>query len=386
MYQHNDIPQPKWDKKNKKWVLSVMIDGQRKQFVSRTPKMPGKKECRQRCLEWIENGMYNDGNLPVSKAFERFLKDYKDRYGETEQFFKLKSLSDLFIIPVLGKKKCSQITLNDWQNVINNAKPTVKHRADGTPYQLCDTLSKKYLKNIKGVISSFISWAAPRHFVEYTPMSQIYIPAAAPTVGKDILQLSDIEKLFAEPTGLWFERALMLEVLTGLRPGEILGLQKNDYDPQTGSITIRRSVNARGNITTGKNANAHRTIELTPEVRQIVDEQLVETAYLESEWIFCNTTGLVGAQAQLLKCWKRIAAKKGFPASTTPYSLRHTFYTHTEAYLPDRVIKSIFGHSAKTDGHSIYGSHVVNEEAHEAAKRLSVTPLYQATIKKENAE
>ena len=64
-----------------------------KPFVSRTPKMPGKKECRQRCLEWIENGMYNDGNLPVSKAFERFLKDYKDRYGETEQFFKLKSLS-----------------------------------------------------------------------------------------------------------------------------------------------------------------------------------------------------------------------------------------------------------------------------------------------------
>lgn len=48
MYQYRNIPQPKWDKKNQKWILSIMIDGKRKQFVSRTPGMPGKRDCRDR--------------------------------------------------------------------------------------------------------------------------------------------------------------------------------------------------------------------------------------------------------------------------------------------------------------------------------------------------
>lgn len=380
-----NIPQPKWDKKNKKWILSIMIEGRRKQFSSSVPGMPGKRECRDRCHEWLESGL-TDGNMKVSKAYELFLEDYRRKHGQNEQVRHLVSYGKNYIIPAIGSKMCSKVTLKDLQDIINDAKPIPRTRADGSTYTECDTLSKKYLKNIKGALSSFVSWAAPRHYMEYIPMSQIYIPADAPTVGKDILQLSDIEKLFSEPTGLWYERALMFEVLTGMRPGEILGLQKDDYDAKTGTITIRRAINDRRKITPGKNTNARRVIELSPEVKRIIDEQIEYTDYLDSEWIFCNMIGLNAYQSDLRKCWKSIIKRKGLPENTTPYSLRHTFYTHTEAYLPDRVIKSIFGHSAATDGHGIYGNHIIDEEAHEAAQRLSVTPLYKATQKKEKAE
>lgn len=386
MYQHIDVPQPKWDAKQQKWILSIMIEGRRKQFVSRKPKLPGKQECRARCIEWIESGMLDIENLSVARVFELFLEDYQKKHGENEQVRHLISIGKHYILPALGARKCSRVTLSDWQDIINNARPIPRTRADGSTYYQCKTLSKKYLKNIKGVISSFISWAAPRRYMEYIPTSQLYIPTGAPTVGKDILQISDIEKLFTEPTGLWYERALMLEVLSGLRPGEIIALQKNDYNPVTGALTIRRAINARGKITPGKNANAHRVIELAPEVRHILEEQLEETEYLDSEWIFCNQIGAAANQRDVYRCWKRIVARKGLPEKTTPYSLRHTFYTHTEAYLPDRVIKSIFGHSSSTDGHGIYGNHSINEEAHEAAERLSITPLYQATQKNKKAE
>ena len=385
MYQHRNIPQPKWDSKHNKWVLSIMIDGCRKQFTSSQKGMPGKRACRDKAVTWLENGASTPGNSTVATVIEEYKKEYLTRHGNNEQFINIESICRNFIIPAIGNKKCSSIAIKDWQGILNNAKPMPHHRKDGSVYYRAETLSKKYLKNIKGVITSFCKWAIPRHYIQDYP-SDLYIPAGAPTKGKEILQLSDIEKLFKDPTGLWYERALMFEVLTGWRPGEVIGLQKSDYDPVTGIVTINRAINRRGMITPGKNKNAHRSIELTPEVKQILDEQIEETAYLESEWIFCNPIGFPARQDAVADCWKRIVKHKGLPENTSPYSLRHTFYTHTEAYLPDRVIKSIFGHSDKTDGHSIYGAHAISEEAHEAAEMLSVTPIYQTAFSKEKAK
>ena len=385
MYQLYDIPQPKWDSKHNKWILSIMIDGKRKQFVSRTPKMPGKRECRERCLEWLENGKSDNSSKCLKTAIDDYLEDYITRHGSNEQIVNLSSIFRSFLIPTLGNRKCGSLVFEDWQDIINNAKPIPRYRKDGTVYGKTQKLSKKYLSSIKGAIISFCKWAYPRHYLKEIP-TDLYLPTDAPTVGKEILQLSDIEKLFTNPTGLWYERALMFEVLTGWRPGEVLGLQKSDYDPATGIVTVNRSLNARGIITPGKNKNARRTIELTSEVKAILNEQLENTDYLESEWIFCNPLGDKPSQAAVRNCWKRIVKHKGLPEATTPYSLRHTFFTHTESYLPDRIIKSIFGHSQRTDSHALYGVHHVPEEAHEAAKRLAVTPIYKSAFKEENAE
>lgn len=385
MYQHYDIPQPKWDPKHNKWILSIMIDGKRKQFVSRTPKLPGKKKCRERCLEWLENDKSDNSSKSLATAVDDYLEDYRIRHGNNEQIINLSSMFRSFLIPALGNRKCSTLSFQDWQGVINNAKPVARFRKDGTAYCKTQKLSRKYLSNIKGAIISFCKWAYPRHYLNEMP-ADLYLPSDAPTIGKEILQLSDIEKLFTDPIGLWYERALMFEVLTGWRPGEVLGLQRSDYDPGTGIITVNRSLNARGIITPGKNKNARRTIELTSEVRAILNEQLEDTAYLESEWIFCNPLGDMPNQAAVRKCWKRIVKRKGLPEATTPYSLRHTFFTHTESYLPDRIIKTIFGHSQRTDSHNLYGVHHVSEEAHEAAQRLAVTPIYKSAFKEEKVE
>lgn len=386
MYQHYDIPQPKWDKKNKKWVLSIMIEGKRKQFVSRTPGMPGKRTCRDNCIEWLNNGCQLQKTDLFSQVFNLFVKDYIRKNGENEQLRHIMSIERNYLLPALGKRKVSTITLEDWQNIINNAEPIKIKCKDGSSFQRCNKLSKKYLKTIRSVITLFINWASPRKYMDYIQASQLYIPADAPTVGKTILQLKDIEKIFQEPTGLWYERAMMLEILTGMRPGEVLGLQRDDYDPISGVLYIRRSVNARGKITSGKNANARRTIGLAAEAKALLDTQLNETAHLNSEWIFCNKIGLVAHEEDYRRCLKRLIKIHGLPDTITPYSLRHTFFTHTEAYLPDRIIKSIFGHSEKTDGHSIYGIHAIDNEAQEAAKRLSITPLYKTVLEKKNCD
>ena len=373
MYQHIDIPQPKWDKRNRKWILSIMIEGKRKQFVSRTSGMPGKRDCRDRAREWIENGCNDNGEMRLNVVWERFVEDYKRKKGNNSQLINLNSFARSYILPALGTRKCKSLKLEDWQSVINDAKPLPRYCKDGTAYYRAEKLSRKYLLNLKGAMTCFIKWAEVRKYLPSTPTDQLYVPSDSTVKGKGILQLSDIEKLFKEPTGLWYERALLFDVLTGLRPGELIGLQRDDYDPRSGILMVRRAINARGDVTGGKNSNAKRIIELPEAARTILEEQLLDTEYLDSEWIFCNNIGCPARQEAVRRCWRRIVRIKDLPEDVTPYSLRHTFFSHTEAYLPD--------------SHRLYGKHIISEEAHEAAERLSVTPIYKAASKSEaNAE
>ena len=55
-----------------------------------------------------------------------------------------------------------------------------------------------------------------------------------------------------------------LAVLTGLRPGELLGLRVGDHGRQTGCIIARAINTARTRRHSGKNENAIRTVVLHP--------------------------------------------------------------------------------------------------------------------------
>lgn len=366
------LPVPKWDDVHKKWVLNVQVDGVRKQFASRK-KTTGKKELTERAAAWIASqGTEDKKARKFADVWELFLQDYLTKKGDNEQLIQLRSIGRVFLVPALGARPIGKLSIEDFQAVINNARPQKRRRP----------LSRKYLNNIRGAIVSFNLWALARDYMDKSLSCQLYVPASAQTVGRSILQISDIEKLFGKRLGYTYERGLWLEVLTGLRPGEVLGLHREDY--KDGCLYIRRAINARGKITDGKNRNAARVLDLPQEVRQIVEDQLAATASLGSVWLFPNSIGGTPSQTQFRRCWARMVKAHNLPEDVTPYSLRHTFFTHTEAHLPDRLIKTVFGHSTKTDSHKLYGEHEVDGEAREAARRLSVTPLYEAAKHAQN--
>ena len=341
-----------------------MVDGRRKQFTSKTPRSVGKNEVRERALSWIESGM--NKTIKLSAAYDLYLTDYERRHGDNEQLRQIRSIFPLYVLPRLANVRLDKITVREWQSVINDARP---HKSG------VKKLSKKYLSNIRGCIVSFCKWALLNDYIDRSPSDVLYIPNDAEKVGKQILQLQDIEKLFKNRQGLHYERAILLMILTGLRPGEVLGIQKQDIKDNV--LHVSRSINARGRVTNGKNKNAIRVIELPDEARRLVFEQIEDTRKLRSKWLFCNRIGGQPTQDNLRDTLAVLISRHDLP-KVTLYGLRHTFYSHVESYLPDRIIKSIFGHSETTDGHELYGRHVINNEIHEAAEKLSVTPLYKA--------
>ena len=161
-------------------------------------------------------------------------------------------------------------------------------------------------------------------------------------------------------------------VLTGLRPGEALGLQVDDYDPKTEQVYIRRAVNSRGYITTGKNENSRRMIPVGDVAGSILRQTIKrnEDLNLRTKWIFCSPDGSVGNQSTMRNHW--LALKKERNLSGTVYSLRHTFISYMKYVMPTEMIKSIVGHSASFDSFSVYG-HMLDGEARQAAEIIDLT-------------
>lgn len=370
------LPQPKWDEKNKRWILRIQIQNKRKAFTSSTPRTAGKNEVREKAAKWLETFDTNE-NILFSEAFRRWMNYYHDRYGDSVQYGIHSSLGKNHILPKLGNIRCGDLKIEDYQSVLSEARPIIRTGDNGKKFTKSKSLSKKYLKNIKNTLQSFHNWAQARGYTKLVLNNELYIPMTAPTKGKSILQLDQIETIFKAPVGLWYERALMFEILTGCRPGELLGLKIEDYDMVTGIIHIRRSINAQNKITDGKNKNAQRDIALPDLVRKLVEEQIQVSRSVHSDWLFCQPSGQHGTQEALRRGWRRLCKAHSFPEDTTPYSLRHTFYTHTEAFLPDRMIKMVFGHSEKTDSHSLYGNHTLDGELESARNKLEVTPIYK---------
>lgn len=341
-----------WMEKEKRWSLRCQVDGVQKRFTSSRPGIAGKKEVMKKYRAFMYGETYE--NLLFSEAWARFLEYIIDKNGKTESYINLEKYGRLYILPRLSKKMLSTCGLSDFQQCISKARRTSGGSAP---------LSRRTLRNLKATIMQFVHFAVANGYME--PLrGQLYIPAAAPSTERVILQPDDIARLFDGPANDWYINIFRFALVTGLRTGEVLGIQSGDI--KNNVLTINRAINCRNQITEGKNQNARRRIYLNKIARRIINENQFRNGRLATPWIFCSKTGGPLSQSTLRNAWLKVAAERDLPGC--PYSLRHTFISLLKNEMPEAMLKSIVGHSASMDTYGIYG-HVVNGEM-EAASRI----------------
>lgn len=362
---------PIWNETTKRWRYYPMYNGVRKAFYSSKPsKRFGPAECRRKESEWIESGQKK--NRRLRDCWPEYINDVKHR-GGLINLAQRESHGRTYLLPSLGHKLVGKISPQDWQDLINAASD---RGVSGRP------LSKKSLKNIRGTITDFCKWSKQAKLINDAPV--LYVPKFAQKSQHVIIQPQNLAKLF-EPAEQWYLNAWRLMVVTGMRPGEVFGLHREDAI--NGQLSIVRSVNPLGEITDGKTLSAHRTQTQHAFIRKILAAQVAQlnSCGIVSAWLFPGRSGDVTAYSASYSAWQRYGASRGI--DSTLYELRHTFISLMKNHLPQDMLQRTVGHTPSMDTIGVYG-HDVDGEMDEAAalieERLITlfdhTPYFHADI------
>ena len=340
-----------WYDKFNYWKINVQKDGIRKTFYSSTPGRIGCRECNEKADAWLDDNV-TDSKQKILNLSEKYIEQLKlttsrSHWAQYESYF------NTWIDPAIGNVRIENITEQHFQSIINKA--------------YSKGLSKKTLQNMRGCMLNFLKFCR-KCKVTTLFFEDLYIPKGAPTIEKTILQPADINKLFnsdktmfnGKPDKELYINAYRLEVATGLRPGEVLGLKWTDIKKRI--VYLKRSINAYGETTRGKNDNARRSFYLTDLALAVLKSQkdLLSDNNLTSEYIFCDKYGDNIKTQNYNKHWKKYYEYNNIP-KTTPYELRHTFVSAVKS-LPEGYLKQLVGHSKDMDTYGTYAHEIQGEQ------------------------
>lgn len=337
-----------------RWRIDVQKDGTRKSFYSSKPSRTGQREANAKADKWLTTGV-SDTALRVSQAYAMWYETQQETTSEGN-CRNIATRWRHWIEPNIGNKKLSTLTEQDLQNIVNKAY------AAG--------LSKKTLSCICSDLRALCKFCRAAKLSTFNPEG-LRVPAGARLKGKKVLQPSDLITLFNVDTTLYkgqtvpddYINAYRFQVLTGLRPGELVGLQWGDIQGNT--VHVQRAVNVRGEVTKGKNQNAVRSFVLSRMARRVLDDQRQITGRQES--VFCILT-----EYNYYWRWKVYCKANGLTV-VTPYELRHTFVSVVKT-LSAGEVKGLVGHSLDMDTFGVYG-HALTGEAEATAEAVEGTFL-----------
>ena len=136
-----------------------------------------------------------------------------------------------------------------------------------------------------------------------------------------------------------------LDLATGLRRGELLGLKWTDVDFQHGVLKIQRAISRQnGKVVEAplKTKNAYRTLPLSADAIDVLMQQRRKTG--NSEWVFPSPNGNPISPDSVLHMLQRVLKRAGLPRIRF-HDLRHTFATMALQNGVDvKTVSTMLGH------------------------------------------
>jgi integrase len=187
--------------------------------------------------------------------------------------------------------------------------------------------------------------------------------------------------------------ALLLFAFTGMRPEELRGLEKQDFDPDAKTLNIRQAATTRPQlkldnalagdvgpripvISKTKSKSGVRTLYLDDQVISALQKWL---AYLKetdpvrynSDFLFPNMDGGILRDDVLNTKFTRFRKRHGFTKNFTFYRFRHTFCTNmARAHVDIKTIMRLLGDSSVSVVLETY-THVPDADAKRANEEMN---------------
>lgn len=241
-------------------------------------------------------------------------------------------------------------------------------------------ISPVTIKNIHSILHSMLETAVEVGYMRTNPSNVCRLPKPEKKQIKP-LENADISKLLEALKGDKYESLYTVDLFTGLRQGELLGLTWDCIDFKKGTMYIYRQLQFnKGSyyFTSLKNGKT-RTIALAPYVLNILRNQKAWQAECQlksygmwnnkDDLVFTNELGGHLTQNYTYRHFKKIVSSIGIPDARL-HDLRHTFAVSSLQSGNDvKTVQEALGHHTAAFTLDVYG-HVTEEMRKASADRL----------------
>lgn len=222
----------------------ITINDKRKSFYGRT-----KSEIKQKARDYIQdvnNGYKEPQRIKFGDYIEYWMKTYKWNKIEPSSYTRLYRVYECQIKDTIGGKYIGDIMTKDIQELVDQyANPT---NSDVKP------LSYSGLKRLIHLINPCLNQAVEENIISSNPCKNVILPKescmAVETKKQYSLNDNEIEQLKNAclekyKTGEYKSRdafVILLILNLGLRAGEALALEWNDFDFKNGIVHIHKTI------------------------------------------------------------------------------------------------------------------------------------------------
>ena len=271
------------------------------------------------------------------------------------------------IIPSIGKIPLNKLTQNDLQQFYSKLKKSGRKRLTD---KYGEGLSDRMVRSCHTTCRAALEKAVAEGLITVNPAIGCKLP---PKKSKEmqVLTQAEIMRFLIQAKAEGYYEMFLLELTTGMRRGEILGLKWSDLNMHTGDLNISRQVvkvEGKTTVSTLKTKSSIRTIRLAKEMVELLTE-MSETA--KSEWMFPSPVkenwprdpSAVYRRFQLIL--ERANCKK-----VRFHDLRHTFATMAiENGMDVKTLSAMIGHVSAETTLDIY-SHITDTMQQQAAAKI----------------
>ena len=173
-------------------------------------------------------------------------------------------------------------------------------------------LSAKTVHNINQVISSAIDFAIDQKLISTNPTNGCALPKLEHREMKT-LPVEQLASFLHEAKESGVFELYYIELATGLRRGELLGLKWENIDLERGTIQVRRQI-ARidGKVVEAplKTKNSYRSVSIGADAVEILKNHQEKTS---SEYVFPSPTGGPISPDSVLHMLHRVLKRAGLP-------------------------------------------------------------------------
>ena len=301
-----------------------------------------QKELTEKLHQNIERyqdvELTEDSRMTLGQWLDRWLTEYKAgtvRPGTLEGY---RRYIEYYIKPQLGDKQISLISQQDVQRMYRRLKTEGRiHEHPEMGHQLSDSM----VRHIHSTLHAALKDAVQAHVIPKNPTEGTTAPKPN-YKPKRILTSAELDDFLTvvEQDEVWRD-FFQTELMTGLRRGEICGLQWSDFDGNTGTLKVCRTLHSqrKGEYTVGetKTNQGMRTIILPHSVTEILRRRKVDAI---SQWIFPDPVkpeDPVDPNAAY-RHMKTLLQRSGLP-SIRFHDLRHPYVKHTTKIFSLRLME-----------------------------------------------